>query len=68
MARSTNRSTVAAPYPIILSLCVTPPRNMGAYVRGERRHGLARLDARIECDAPDAPNMRGRRRLGEWYQ
>jgi len=29
---------------------------------------LPRLDMRVECDAPNAPNMRGRQRLGEWYQ
>jgi len=29
MARSTNRSTVAAPYPITLLLCVTSPRASG---------------------------------------
>jgi hypothetical protein len=41
---------------------------VGAYVRGERRRGLPRLDMGVECDAPNAPNMRGRQRLGEWYQ
>jgi hypothetical protein len=29
---------------------------------------LPRLDKRVECDAPNAPDMRGRQRLGEWYQ
>jgi len=40
----------------------------GAYVRDERRRGLPRLDMRVECDAPNALNMRGKQRLGEWYQ
>ena len=39
-----------------------------AYARDERRRGLPRLDMRVECDAPNALNMRGRQRLGEWYQ
>jgi len=51
MARSTNRSTIAAPYPNILLLCVTSPRAPGSR-RSERRHGLACLDARTECGAP----------------
>jgi hypothetical protein len=43
-------------------------KSVRAYVRGERRRGLPRLDMRVECDAPYAPNMRGMQRLGEWYQ
>jgi len=67
MRRSTNRSTVVAPmssYPVTVRNIV---KSVGAYVRGERRRGLPRLDMRVECDAPNAPNMRGRQRLGEWY-
>ena len=67
MRRSTNRSTVVAPmssYPVTVRNIV---KSVGAYVRGERRRGLPRLDMRVEYDAPNAPNMRGRQRLGEWY-
>ena len=64
VTRSTNRSTVAA----LVSAHSVTVRNIAkerrAYVRGERRHSLPRLDTRIECDAANAPNMRGRQRLG----
>jgi hypothetical protein len=43
-------------------------KSVGAYVRGERRRGLPRLNMRVECDAPNALNMRGKQRSGEWYQ
>jgi len=63
-----NRSTAKA---LISSRPVTVRnivKSVGAYVRGERRRGLPRLDMRVECDAPNAPNMRGMQRIGEWYQ
>ena len=67
VTRSTNRSTVAT-LMSALSVTVRSITKSVAYVRGERRRGLPRFDTRIECDAPNAPNMRGRQRLGEWYQ
>jgi len=36
-------------------------KSVQVYVRRERRRGL-RLELRVECGAPDAPNMRGRQR------
>ena len=29
-------------------------KSVRAYLRGERRRGLPRLDMRVECDAPNA--------------
>jgi len=50
VTRSTNRSAVTA----LASVHRVTVRNIAkerrAYVRGERRHSLPRLDARTECD------------------
>jgi hypothetical protein len=68
MARShepVHGRVVYAPRPVTVRNIA---KSIRAYVRGERRHGLPHLGMRVECDAPNAPNMRGRQRLGEWYQ
>jgi hypothetical protein len=67
MHRSTNRSTVAAPMSAHPVTVRNIAKSVGAYVRGEQRRGSPRLDTRVECDAPNAPNRRRRQRSGEWY-
>ena len=68
VTRSTNRSTVAAPvsaHPVTVRN-IAESAGLTSAANGDTV--CARLDTRIECDAPNAPNMRGRQRLGEWYQ
>ena len=54
--------------PLILLLCVTSSRASGPTSAANGDAVLPHLDMRVECDAPNAPDMRGRQRLGEWYQ
>jgi hypothetical protein len=65
VTRSTNRSTVAAAMPAYPVTVRNIVKSVGLTSAATR---LPRLDMRVECDAPNTPNIRGRQRLGEWYQ
>jgi len=65
VTRSTNRSTVAAAMPAYPVTVRNIVKSVGLTSAATR---LPRLDMRVEYDAPNAPNIRGRQRLGEWYQ
>jgi hypothetical protein len=68
VTRSTNRSTVAAPVSAHSVTVRNIAKSVGLTSAANGDTSLPRLDTRIECDAPNAPNMRGRQRLGGWYQ
>jgi len=63
--RSTNRSTAEAPIPLsFVTVCnITKGVRTSSAASGDA--GLPRLDIRVESGAPNAPNIRGRQRLGE---
>jgi hypothetical protein len=60
-----HRSTVATPMSANLVTVRNLAKSVEAYVRGDWRRGLPRPELPVECDAPNAPNIRGRQRLGE---